>query len=174
MESPAPIAELVRWQTATLVASAVAAIELVLLVVLAVALLGGPAVDKVRAASADRAAARGPAQAATLAPTTEKREPRVARRPRSETAIVVLNGNGITGAAGAAADRVRGLGYQIGSVGNAERSDYTRTLVMYRRGYQAAADRLAGDIDGALVAPLDGMRPRDLRGAHLVLLLGRS
>jgi hypothetical protein len=169
MDSPAPVAELVRWQTATLVAAAVAAVELVILIVLAVTLLGGSAVEQVRAAAQEKAAA---ATRPARPPAKPKAKPLVARRPRSRTEVVVLNGNGITGAAAAAAARVRGLGYQIGTVGNAERSDYARTLVMYRRGYEAAAERLARDVRGGLVAPLDGMRPRDLAGAHLVLLLG--
>jgi hypothetical protein len=171
MESPAPIAELVRWQTATLVAAAVAALELVALVVLGVSLLAGPAAEKVRAAAAPERA-----RAATPVPDAPKRKakPLVARLPRSQTEILVLNGNGITGAAGAAAERVRGLGYRVGSVGNAGRSDYARTIVMFRRGYEATATRLARDLKGGVVAPLDGLRPRQLDGAHVVLLLGAS
>jgi hypothetical protein len=34
------------------------------------------------------------------------------------------------------------------------------------------AERLARDLRVRLVAPLDGLRRRDLHGAHLVLVLG--
>jgi LytR cell envelope-related transcriptional attenuator len=170
MESPAaPIAELVRWQTATLIAAAVAAVELVVLVVLGVALLAGPAADKVRAVADDRAASTPPS---LKLPPKPKPEP--ARLARSRTRILVLNGNGVTGAAAGAAEQVRGLGYRIGTVGNAERSDYPQTLVMFRRGRRGEALRLAKDLRTGVVAPLDGLRPSDLGGAHVVLLLGRG
>ena len=116
-----------------------------------------------RAAAPDNAR-RAPARA----------EPKRARPhlPRSRTAVVILNGNGVSGAAAAAAERVGRIGYRIGSVGNASRSDYPSSLVMYRRGRQGEAERLARDLHVPLVAPLDGMRAADLHGAHVVLVLG--
>ena len=52
---------------------------------------------------------------------------------RDETDVLVLNGGGVTGAAGTAADGLRARGYQITSVGNAKKqSSATRTLVMFR------------------------------------------
>ena len=47
-----------------------------------------------------------------------------------------------------------------------------RTLVMFRPGYEAEGRRLARDLRVRIVRPLDGMRPRQLLGAHLVLILG--
>ena len=164
MQQPvAPVVELVRWQTATLVASAVAAVELVVLVVVGVMFVTGPGAEGVRAAS--RAAGAS-------APAPVKHDAGARERPRSRTSILVLNGNGVTGAAAAAAERVHGLGYRIGGVGNAERSDYSSSLVMYRRGRRSAAERLARDLRVQLVAPLDGIRAADLHGADVVLILG--
>ncbi len=91
---------------------------------------------------------------------------------RAETSVIVLNGSGRSGAAAERADRVRGLGYTIGTVGNAPRSDFTRTLVMFRRGYRAEAARLAADLKLKIVGPLDGLRPADMLGAHVALIVG--
>ena len=85
---------------------------------------------------------------------------------------MVLNGNGQAGAASTAARQLRARGYLIGDVGDASRMDYSRTLVMYRRGYAAEGLRLAHDLHLRIVSPLDGMRPAQLMGAHLVLIVG--
>jgi hypothetical protein len=155
------------WRTATLVASAVAAVELVLLVALGVALLAEPVSKSLRSA----------AEQQVLAPVAKpKPQPKpAAKRPtltRAETAVTVLNGNGRSGAAAAAADSVRRFGYTIGTVGNAPRTDVTRTIVMYRDGYRPEAARLAKDLGVKIVGPLDGLRKADLLGAHVALVLG--
>ena len=156
------------WRTATVVASAVAALELVLLIVLAVALFADPVAKSVRASAAE-------AEAASMRPPPAKPvQDGVARLPRGETSVLVLNGNGETGAAGAAADRLRARGYMIGGVGNAPRSDHARTVVMYRKGYRAEALRLGRDLGVRIVAPLDGLPLRSLMGAHAVLVLWSS
>jgi hypothetical protein len=97
----------------------------------------------------------------------------VAALPRGRTKVVVLNGNGRTGAASEAADRVRARGYRIGVVGNADRADYTRSLVIYRGRFRGEAERLARDLGIRVVAPLDGMRPAELHGAHAAVILGK-
>jgi LytR cell envelope-related transcriptional attenuator len=155
------------WRTATLVASAVAALELVLLVVLAVMLLAEPVSHHVRQAT----------EAKLFAPVKEKPRPAKpqAGKPklsRAQTSVIVLNGNGRTGAAAASADAVRRFGYTIGTVGNAPRSDFTRTLVMYRKGYSAEGARLAKDLNLKIVGPLDGLKPADMLGAHVALVVG--
>ena len=155
------------WRTATLVASAVAALELVVLIALGVALLAKPVSDHVRKA----------AEAQVFAPVKPK--PKPAATPvgkptltRGATSVIVLNGNGRAGAAAASAEAVRRFGYTIGSVGNAPRSDFTRTLVMFRKGYRAEAVRLAADLDVKIVGPLDGLKPADMLGAHVALVVG--
>ncbi|MBA3476588.1 MAG: LytR C-terminal domain-containing protein [Actinobacteria bacterium] len=154
------------WRTATLVASTVAAAELVILVVLGFALLAEPVSQRVRQT----------AEAKVLAPVTPR--PRAAvpagkpRLSRAETSVIVLNGSGRSGAAAEGAVSVSGLGYTIGTVGNAPRGDFARTIVMFRPGYRAEAVRLAADLKLKLVGPLDGLRTSDLLGAHLALILG--
>jgi hypothetical protein len=155
------------WRTATLVASAVAAVELIVVVALGVALLAKPVSEHVRKAAEQK----------VLAPAA-KPKPRVAPPPgkpkltRAETSVIVLNGNGRSGAAAEGAAKVRAFGYTIGTVGNAPRTDFTRTIVMYRRGYRGEAARLAADLKVKVVGPLDGMRTADLMGAHVALVLG--
>ena len=156
------------WRTATLVASAVAFVELVALVVLAIALLAEPVSQHVRKA----------AEQQVLAPVVKKKttsaKPLVGapKLSRAETSVTVLNGNGRSGAAATAAESVRRFGYTIGTVGNAPRTDVSRTIVMYRNGYRPEAARLAKDLGVKIVGPLDGMRPADLLGGHVALVLG--
>jgi LytR cell envelope-related transcriptional attenuator len=156
-----------RWRTATLVASAVAALELVVLVVVGIALLAEPVSQHVRKA----------AEQQVLAPVAKRK---AAAKPaagapkltRAETSVTVLNGNGRSGAAAEAADSVRRFGYTIGTVGNAPSTEVARTVVMYRDGYRPEATRLAKDLGVKIVGPLDGLRPADLLGAHVALVLG--
>ena len=152
------------WRKATITVTAVAAFEFVLLAGAAVALLGNPLAHHLTPGTA---AAAAPRPRATARPTASQ-----ARLSRRETAVIVLNGNGRSGAAGAAAARVRRHGYPVTSVGNASRSNYTRTLVMYRGGFAGEGARLARDLHVRVLTSLDGMRPRQLMGAHLVLIVG--
>jgi hypothetical protein len=154
------------WRTATLVASAVAALELVLLVALCVVLLAKPVSQHVQQAAEKKVFA--PVKAKPRAPTPVGKP----KLSRGETSVIILNGNGRAGAAAEGAASVRGLGYTIGTVGNAPRSDFTRTLVMFRRGYRPEAVRLAADLKVKIVGPLDGLRPRDMMGAHVALIIG--
>jgi hypothetical protein len=154
------------WRTATLVASAVAAVELVLLVALGIVLLAEPVSQQVRQAAEKQVLAPVKPKPRTVAPVG---------RPtlsRAETSVIVLNGNGRSGAAAEGAGKVRGLGYTIGGVGNAPRGDVARTIVMYRHGYRPEATRLAADLKVKIVGPLDGLKPADLMGAHVALVLG--
>lgn len=179
MESSAQTTDaLVRpWRTATIVASLIAAVELLLILVLAVALYGRPVLDW----------AQGSAEPSASASASEKQEPAAAveqqaRQPvarpavptlsRKETSVLVLNGNGVAGAAAAAGRLVRSKGYAIAAVGNASRSDYRRSVVMYRPGYAAEAARVGRDLRVQIVSPLDGLRLKDLLGAHVAIVIG--
>lgn len=168
MEQQIPAEVLIRpWRTATLVASAVAAIELVIILVAGIALVGKPLTEKMRAAARDRTLG----VPAPPKPKPPKIGSSAARLSRSETTVLVLNGNGVSGAAHDAASRVHARGYSIGEVGNAHRTDYMRTVVMYRPGYRGEALRLARDLRIKIVGPLDGLRIRDLMGAHVALVV---
>jgi hypothetical protein len=88
--------------------------------------------------------------------------------------VLVLNGNGVPGAAAAAAKEVRRLDYPTPRVGDASRRDFLRTIVMYRDDFEGEAVRLARDLGLAAsrAVPLDGMRANALQGAELVLVVG--
>jgi hypothetical protein len=143
------------WRRAAIVTAAIAGIELVALLVIALAFIAKPFADD--AATKTKAAKPG------------------ASAPRSETPVLVLNGNGVQGAAGEAARRVRRLKYPVVGVADASRRDFGRTLVMYRDGDRAAGVRLARDLGlpARRAIPLDGLRKKDLMGAELALVLGR-
>ena len=168
MEHSLPSPRVARpWRTATIVASAVAALELAVLVALGLPMLGRAVASDVRTAAEERVLAPAPK------PAPPKAEEAVAPPlARADTSVVVLNGNGRTGAAGAAADRVHELGYLVAGTGNAGRSDYARTIVMYRPGRKPEAQRLAKDVGAKVVGPLDGLRQRDLMGAQVAIILG--
>ena len=86
--------------------------------------------------------------------------------------VLVLNGNGRQGAAASTAARVSHRGYKIGGVANAPRSDFTRSLVMYRKGFEGEGRRLARDLGIGIVGPLDGLRISQLHGANAVVVVG--
>jgi hypothetical protein len=163
------------WRTAALIAAAVAAVELCILAVLALVFVGdffSGQVDKATdpATVTKAAVAREQKRAAASAGTRGNRvRPPLAR---SETSVLVLNGNGVTGAASIQAQLVQARRYRITGTGDAPRTDFPRSVVMYRPGFAREARRLARDFRITTVTPLDGLRPRDLQGAHLTLIVG--
>lgn len=167
MDHPLTAFDTVRpWRTATLVAAAVAAVELVLLVIVGGALFARHATTHatpVRAHVARRAVP-------TARPTPRKHT--VAHLARRQVGVLVLNGNGRPGAASSAASRVHSHGYPVRAVGNAQRMDYTRSIVMYRPGFEAEGRRLGRDLGIGIVGPLDGLRAAQLHGARAVLVVG--
>jgi hypothetical protein len=166
----APDALVRPWRTAAYIAVAVAAFELVLLLAIGGGKLTGFVADRLEGAAQNRVLA--PAKTAKTSPATRKpASAAVAKRPRSKTVVMVLNGNGRTGAAASAASRVQGRGYRIGAVTNAPRQ-VSRSIVMYRPGFAGEGRRLGRDLGVGLVTPLDGMRARALDGAHVVFILG--
>jgi hypothetical protein len=182
VDTPAQI-ELVRpWRTATIVATAVAGLELVLLIVLGIVVLGRSVAPHVHAAAARAASApkhhAAPKPAAPAHRRVKHHRPAHAARllPRSKTSVLILNGNGINGAAAQAAGIVRSRGYAVTDTRNAPRSGYPTWRLMAAPGFAAEALRFAKDMGLARsrVGPLDGMIPRQLHGAKLVLILGTS
>jgi LytR cell envelope-related transcriptional attenuator len=156
--------DLIRpWRRATIAVSAVAALELLLLTIVGIALFGKPLLHHFQSSAAS---------AATPPTRTAQAAPAKALLPRSDVMVMVLNGNGQSGAAHAAADRVQAKGYLLGDVGNAP-SVMPHSIVMFRTGYAGEGRRLARDLHVRVARPLDGMRTSQLLGAHLVLILGK-
>jgi hypothetical protein len=79
---------------------------------------------------------------------SRKAEPVVAV-DRTAWCVDILNGNGRKGEAREVASRLRSAGFSVETVGNAERFDYPRTLVLDRKGNRVWADdvaRMLGDL----------------------------
>jgi hypothetical protein len=173
--TPLPPAQ--PWRAAAIVATAVATVELFILVLIGIAFA-----TRFFAGEVDQAATlpQTPAveQPAAVQPTPaaeQKKKEQSAAKPiltRGETSVIVLNGNGIPGAAATTADRVRTRGYLVAGHANAPRSDFQQSLIMFRPGFEREARRLARDVGIRRVAPLDGIGKRDLQGAHLALIIG--
>jgi LytR cell envelope-related transcriptional attenuator len=162
------------WRTATLVAAAVALVELVGLLALA-----GVRLAPIHRSTPDRAAAAAPQTPATHArpARTLTRTPAARTHPlrtRSQISVLVLNGNGVPHAAGNLATRLLAHGYRHAVPADAPSHGYARSLVLFRPGYAREAHRLAREIGIRAVSPLDGMRPSQLRGSQLVVILGGS
>jgi hypothetical protein len=151
------------WRTLTLIAATVAVIEFMVLFSVFVA---KPLVAHLRKAAV--ASATGSVDIPKPPPAGK---PRLAR---AQTTVLVLNGNGRNGAAGAEAARIRARGYRISNVSDARRTDYVKSIVMYRAGRRAEAMRLARDLRVPVIGPLDGMKPRELLGAQLAVIVGDS
>jgi LytR cell envelope-related transcriptional attenuator len=172
VDAPLPAADaLIRpWRTATLVASLVAAIELLLLLAAGAVIVAKPFSHAVQRHA--EAAALKPAAKHVAAPIVRKVVVGRPKLARTKTRVFVLNGNGRSGAAAGEARKLAVFGYRVPGTGNAKRQDYANTVVMYRRGYNAEALRLARDLHVKIVGPLDGLKPAALHGAQLAILLG--
>jgi len=163
-----------------MIVSAVAGAELVALVAVGVLVLGKGWFQQARAsATAAKTATPAhharPAARQTKPATVAKPHPAAPAKPilsRAQTSLLVLNGNGQNGAAGAEADTLKAHGYTVRAVGNAKRNDYVASMVMYRPGLKREALRLARDLGLPIVAPLDGLQPSQLRGAKLAVIVG--
>ena len=168
---PAPDALVRPWRTTAYVAVAIAAVELLLLLLIGGGKLLGWASDRMQLAARDHVL-QPAAQPMPAKPSAHKhvRAP-AAKRPRSKTTVLVLNGNGRTGAAAAAASRVHARAYRIGNVTNAPRL-VARSIVMYKPGFAGEGRRLGRDLGVKLVTPLDGMRVNELGRAQVVFILG--
>ena len=183
MASVEHLSEPFPWRTATLVASALAALELIGLVLVGAFVLAHPFRH-----TAKQAATTTPATTATVVhhaakpvvhhhvvPIPAKDRFAVSShplRPRGRVRVLVLNGNGVQGAAHVEAAHLQSLGYRIGGAANAPTHRYSQSMVMYVPGYAKEARRLARDTGIRMVAPLDGLTPSTLSASKLVVLLG--
>jgi LytR cell envelope-related transcriptional attenuator len=139
---------------------------------LAVLMVGMAVLLTKRHSSANTRASAQPAlhlARSQVGPTSPAGKPTITRR---QTSVLILNGNGISGAAGAASSVLHAKAYPVRGVGNAPRMDYPQSLVMYRPGFRPEAMRFGRDLGIKLVGPLDGMRVGAMHGAKLVYVLG--
>jgi hypothetical protein len=165
------------WRVAAMVAIAIAAVELFIL--LMIGFVFGAKAFSEKAQTATTAAIQREAPRASQSQATAESEPPAQERkkrsgplPRGKTSVVVLNGNGIPGAAATTADQVHTLHYIVTATGNAPSTDFPASIIMFRPGFKPAAKRLADDLNVKGVTPLDGLTKGDLQGAQLALVIG--
>jgi hypothetical protein len=156
-----PLERTFPWRAAALVAGVVALAELTALIALA-----GARLFHVHNAAATPVTQTTPAHDATQAPA----EP---LRSRSRVSVLVLNGNGVSGAAGTEATQLLARGYRHALPGDAQ-GTYARSVVLFRPGWQREARRLARDAGVDAVTPLDVRLPRSDRTYQVVLILGAN
>jgi hypothetical protein len=165
-----PIPTSFPWRGATLVVGAIATVELLVLIgIVALHLVPKHAVART-AAPVKTQHARPIHHTVKTAPVV----PSVPLRARSRVHVLVLNGNGVQGAASTEAARLQSAGYRIGGSENALRHDYARSMVLYVPGWVKEARRLARDAGIKLVAPVDGLTPAKLKASQAVVILGSS
>ena len=95
-------------------------------------------------------------------------------RPRSRISVLVLNGNGASGAAGNEAADILARGYRHAIPSDAPSLDYARSLVLFRPGWQREAERLARDVKIPTVASLDGRVAPEYAHVPLIVVLGAN
>ena len=154
------------WRISTLVVGAIALVELFALIAIGAVQLAPRHVHGKAAAAATSSPRQLTHVRHVAAPPTHP------LRARNRVSVLVLNGNGVQGAASSTAARLRGIGYRIGAAQNAQRHDYAQSMVMYVPGWVKEARRLAHEMDVKVVAPVDGVTPARLKGSHVVLILG--
>jgi len=159
-----------NWRKLTIVLGAVAAVEALVILVAAVVLVARPVAHHLRSAALSESTASLDVKGKT-GPHTPVGKPRLAP---AQTVVMVLNGNGQEGAAAATAGKVRGLGYRIGTITNAQRTDYPKSVVMYRAGFRPEAMSLARRAGVGIVGPLDGIGAKKLGRAKVVYVVGAS
>jgi hypothetical protein len=77
----------------------------------------------------------------------------------SAVQVSVLNGTGIDGQAGAAADGLRGVGFTVGQVGDAGTAAQVHTALRYPPGQKAAAQLVAQSLRSPAELVEDGATP---------------
>ena len=83
----------------------------------------------------------------TPAPTADANQPLTV--PPAEIEVRVLNGSGQTGAASRAAQDLEAAGFEVVEIGNADRSDYGRTVVRHNDGTAEAGRTLVASLPGS-------------------------
>lgn len=171
MDHAQPVPSPFPWRAATVLAAGIALVELVALIAIGLAHFAPKSTASVARQAAPQPQRTHVVRSAT--PPKAKPIPQIPLRPVSQVRVLVLNGNGVTGAASTAAARLQAQGYRIGGAVDADRHDYASSMVFFVPGWQKEARRLARSVGIRVVAPIDGMRTAQLKGSKLVLLLGR-
>jgi hypothetical protein len=95
--------------------------------------------------------------------------PAVLLPARWQIEVDVFNGTSRGNAAAGMANKIAGLAYKMGTVGNAKQKNYDQTLVYYPPGGEGIAERLAGELGIGTAALPGGDDP-----LRLVVIVGKS
>ena len=90
-------------------------------------------------------------------------------RPRSSDVSEILNGSGLAGAGSQLASTLRGAGFQVVDVRNADRFDYPKTLVVLRTTDLGAARKVARQLGRAQI-----IRQRAIVDWDVTVVIGRD
>lgn len=96
-------------------------------------------------------------------------------RPPAEVPTIVLNGSGVSGAAGNYSEALASLGYQLTDADGANAAtNVPSTQVLYAEGFEqdAAAVAVAIGAPSLVPAPLSEPSPGEIMGASVVVVLG--
>jgi Tfp pilus assembly protein PilF len=128
-----------------------------------------------RAADGTLVLRRGPEPVKPAAAAARAPEPAPVRLPPAAPATPALalleirNGNGVNGMAKALAQRLGDPGLKVVRLTNDKGFQVQQTRIEYQGAFRAAAERLAGRIDGARVVEVENCQPSDMR-----LVIGRD
>ncbi len=89
----------------------------------------------------------------------------------AEVDVAVLNGTSVPGLAAKVADDVRVNGFTLGAVTNS-RDQFDQTVVMYGRGQQRAARKVAHDLGVKPLQPIDRQTEQAAGDADVVVIAG--
>lgn len=91
--------------------------------------------------------------------------------------ILVLNGSGVSGAAGSGVNPVvASMGYAIAQADNATRNDFDQSVVVELPGKETVADNIAKDLGITRLMSQDGVVPPgyDLTGIDAIVIVGKD
>jgi hypothetical protein len=117
------------------------------------------------------AGGRTPVSGSTTTTTTTKGTTSSTAATKSAT-VTVLNGSGVSGAATARANDLRGLGYAIKATTNAATTQ-TGTTVVCKTGDQSVADTIAKHIGPTTTASTTAAMPATAAGADCAVTVGK-
>jgi len=95
----------------------------------------------------------------TAAPVVAEEDDPAARLAAEAASIQVLNGTATEGLAGSTSERLQQQGVQIANIANADRSDYTESLVIVYTGKTYTAEYLVGLLNLPPTAVVHGSTP---------------
>ena len=97
-------------------------------------------------------------------------EPPAPTVPPATVQVQVLNGAGIRGLAGQTSEALAGIGFEVVDPGDADSTQYERTVIRYAKGQEGAARTVAAYLDsGAELQPVNEVATGDV-----VVILGRD